>query len=119
MLWVTKRSGRREPFDRSKIAAGVWSAGKNRLVDRAAADALAAAVEDSVRLLGPEVTSERIGREVLERLRAVDEVAYLRFASVYKSFEGVGDFQRELGLLTKSSPPKEMAPGEGSAHQGP
>ncbi|MDA8393085.1 MAG: transcriptional regulator NrdR [Actinomycetota bacterium] len=106
--WVTKRSGGREPFDRSKIAAGVWAAGKNRLVDKSAAEALAASVEEAVRLVGPEVTSERIGREVLERLRALDEVAYLRFASVYKGFEGAGDFQRELGLLTKSSPPKEL-----------
>jgi transcriptional repressor NrdR len=52
------------------------------------------------------VTSQQIGLAVLERLRDVDEVAYLRFASVYKGFEDVGDFQREVGLLTKTTAPK-------------
>ncbi len=56
---------------------------------------------------GPCSTSEQVGIAVLERLRVVDEVAYLRFASVYKGFEGVDDFRREVGLLTKTTAPKQ------------
>jgi transcriptional repressor NrdR len=63
-------------------------------------------VEEGLRLEGPELTSERVGRAVLDRLRGLDEVAYLRFASVYKGFEDVEDFEREVGLLTKSTEPK-------------
>ena len=59
-----------------------------------------------MRLEGPEVTSERIGRAVLDRLRDLDEVAYMRFASVYKDFDDVSDFERELRALTKSTAPK-------------
>ncbi|HSH62261.1 MAG TPA: hypothetical protein VK988_21955, partial [Acidimicrobiales bacterium] len=55
---------------------------------------------------GPELTSQQVGWAVLDRLRVLDEVAYVRFASVYKGFEHVDDFERELGLLTKSSEPK-------------
>jgi transcriptional repressor NrdR len=102
-LMVAKRSGHSEPFEREKILAGVQSATKNRPVD---ADALAAEIEEAMRLEGPEITSQQIGMAVLDRLRVVDEVAYLRFASVYKDFEDAGDFQREVGLLTKATEPK-------------
>ncbi|MFP5378036.1 MAG: transcriptional regulator NrdR, partial [Acidimicrobiia bacterium] len=69
-------------------------------------EALAAELEDTLRLSGPEVTSQAIGLAVLERLRVIDEVAYLRFASVYKGFTDAGDFEREVGLLTKATEPK-------------
>ena len=69
-------------------------------------DSLGAEVEESMRMLGHEITSEQIGVAVLDRLRAVDEVAYLRFASVYKGFSGALDFEREAGLLKKSTEPK-------------
>jgi len=59
-----------------------------------------------VRMLGPEVTSQQVGMAVLDLLRVLDEVAYVRFASVYKGFEDVDDFQREVGLLTKETEPK-------------
>lgn len=101
-LQVVKRSGEREPFQRSKIVAGIRAATKNRPVTDQAIDALAAAVEEDVRLLGPAPTSDQIGLLALEALRHLDEVAYLRFASVYKGFEDVADFERELGLLTES-----------------
>ncbi len=74
---------------------------KNRPITPAQVDALAAEVEESLRLEGPELTSARIGLTVLDRLRALDQVAYLHFASVYKGFEGPGDFEREMGLLSK------------------
>lgn len=105
-LWVQKRSGHREPFDRSKLVEGMRSATKNRPVTDATLEELALQVEESLRGEGAEVASQKIGVAVLERLREVDEVAYLRFASVYKGFEDVGDFQREVGLLTKTTEPK-------------
>lgn len=101
-LQVVKRSGERQPFQRSKIVAGIRAATKNRPVTDQAIDALAAAVEEDIRLLGPAPTSDQIGLLALEALRHLDEVAYLRFASVYKGFEDVADFERELGLLTES-----------------
>jgi transcriptional repressor NrdR len=69
-------------------------------------DQLAADVEEEMRLLGPEVTSQDVGLAVLARLEALDHVAYLRFASVYKGFETVTDFQREVAVLAKATEPK-------------
>lgn len=105
-MWVHKRSGQREPFDRTKLVDGVRAATKNRPVTEEQLEALAQDVEDALRGVGAEVNSQQIGVAVLERLRDLDEVAYLRFASVYKGFEDVGDFQREVGLLTKTTAPK-------------
>jgi transcriptional repressor NrdR len=103
MLTVVKRAGAREPFDRSKIVAGLRAAGKGRPMSGASLDDVAIAVEDRMRLNGSEVTADQIGLAVLEELRLLDEVVYLRFASVYKNFDGIGDFQRELTLLAKST----------------
>ena len=105
-LVVVKRSGQREPFRRAKVVAGLRAAAKNRPVVEDHLDALAGEVEETLRLDGPVLTSQQVGLAVLDRLRVLDEVAYLRFASVYKGFEEVGDFVRELGLLTKSTEPK-------------
>ena len=110
-LTVTKRSGERVPFDRSKIVEGVRAASKNRPVTEEAMQSLASDVEEAIRISGPEVTSQQVGLAVLERLRALDEVAYLRFASVYKGFSGALDFEREAGMLTKSTEPKRPASG--------
>jgi transcriptional repressor NrdR len=105
-LVVVKRSGVREPFDRAKLIAGVRSACKNRPVTDETLEELSDAVEESLRLHPDAVTTEEIGRAVLERLRDVDEVGYVRFASVYKGFEGLGDFEREVGMLIKTTAPK-------------
>jgi|SRR5438477_1873939 len=105
-LVVVKRSGHREPFERGKVVAGMRAAAKNRPVTVEQLEGLAAELEESLRLVGPELTSEQIGRRVLDRLQVLDEVAYLRFASVYKGFEDVGDFEREVGLLAKATEPK-------------
>jgi transcriptional repressor NrdR len=107
-LMVIKRSGQSQPFDRAKVVAGVVAAAKNRPVTLKQMDALAVDVEELLRLEGHEVTSETVGRAVLEQLRALDEVAYVRFASVYKGFSDAGDFEREIGLLTKSTDPKHQ-----------
>ncbi|MFP5319942.1 MAG: transcriptional regulator NrdR [Acidimicrobiia bacterium] len=96
---VLKRAGGREPFERAKLVAGMRSAAKNRPVSPEQLEALAVEIEEAVRMEGGQVPSARIGQEVLARLRKLDEVAYLRFASVYKGFEGAHDFQREAGLL--------------------
>jgi len=105
-LVVVKRSGAREPFDRSKLIAGLQAACKNRPVELAEVSSIVDALEEEARQQGPEVTSQELGVGALERLRELDEVAYLRFASVYKGFEDAGDFAREAGLLTKRTAPK-------------
>lgn len=109
-LVVLKSSGVRESYDRSKVVAGVSAASKGRPVSVEQIEALTDDLEDQVRLQGSEVTSSDIGRFVLERLRAVDEVAYLRFASVYKNFDDAADFQRELRLLQKERSLSDPAP---------
>ena len=103
-LVVVKRSGERQPFDARRVAAGVIAASKGRPLTLEQIERIANHVEDEMRLCGPEVTSSQVGLAVLETLRPIDEVAYMRFASVYKDFTGVADFQRELRLLAKSAP---------------
>ena len=106
-LLVVKRSGVSEPFDRAKVAAGIARAAKNRPVDTATIDAITADVEEQFRKgPGAEVTSEQVGLAVLERLRALDPVTSVRFASVYKGFEDLSDFEREVGMLQKTTAPK-------------
>ena len=105
-LVVLKRSGDRQAFDREKIIAGLRAATKNRPVRREQLEQLAVDVEEHVRLDGPELPTERIGMAVLDRLRDVDRVAYVRFASVYKGFDDPADFEREVNLLTKATEPK-------------
>ena len=104
-LMVLKRSGQRQPFDRAKVSDGIRSACKGRPVSEEMVEELAEAVEDDVRLeaaAGNDITSSIVGHAVLERLKGVDEVAYMRFASVYKNFDDAADFRRELALLKKS-----------------
>ncbi|MHB1549302.1 MAG: ATP cone domain-containing protein, partial [Acidimicrobiales bacterium] len=100
----------REPFDRSKVVAGLRAATKNRPVGEAELVAVAQEVEELLRDLGRDATSQEVGVAVLERLKDLDDVAYLRFASVYKGFERLDDFQREVGLLTKTTAPKGGPP---------
>ncbi|MGQ0825885.1 MAG: transcriptional regulator NrdR [Actinomycetota bacterium] len=104
-LVVRKRAGATEPFDRAKLRAGVAQAATGRL-DEPTLDEVVGAIEEELRSLGGEVGSDRVGRAVLERLRALDHVAYLRFASVYKGFEDLSDFEREVVELQKTTEPK-------------
>lgn len=99
MVQVRKRTGEIEPFDASKVAAGVSAACKSRPVDPGQIAVLVADVEDALRSLAKIVTSDEVGLEVLLRLRALDEVAAVRFASVYKGFDTISDFEREIRLL--------------------
>jgi transcriptional repressor NrdR len=104
---VVKKDGRREAFDRRKIVEGLQRACQKRPVSREQVDQLVSAVERRVQELGErEVTTEVIGETVMERLRDLDPVAYVRFASVYRAFADVGEFMNELeGLATRPSPP--------------
>jgi len=106
VIYVTKRSGDREPFERAKILSGIRSACKNRPVDELRLDSIAESVEEAMRLLNRDVTSEEVGMATLESLRDVDDVAYVRFASVYKGFEDADDFAREIGMLVKTTAPQ-------------
>ncbi len=96
---VRKRNGRLESFSTAKLAVGISAALADRPVSGSAIERLAEDVEGSLRGQGSQVSSEDIGREVLERLRALDEVGYLRFASVYKEFQDAADFEKEVAAL--------------------
>jgi transcriptional repressor NrdR len=104
-LLVVKRDGSRVPFDREKLVAGLSKALTNRPVTRAAIDTLASRIETRLRRKGPQIRSQQIGVEVLSTLRRTDEIAYLRFASVYKDFQEITDFSRELDLLLEKKEP--------------
>ena len=98
---VRKSNGTVEPFDRGKLVAGLLAATKGRGIGTEHIEQIAETVTDAVRLGGLEVTSAQIGAAVLNELGAVDEVSYLRFASVYKNFDAAADFHREIELLGK------------------
>ena len=100
-LAVVKSDGRTEPFDAGKVAAGVRVAAKDRPIGDDQIATLAAEIEEELRLRGAEVSSERIGIEVLERLRRLDVVAAVRFASVYKGFDDLSDFAAGITELSK------------------
>jgi transcriptional repressor NrdR len=102
-LAVIKRSGVTEPFSRTKVVNGVRRACQGRPVSEDALALLAQQVEDSVRATGcAEIPSQELGLSILGPLRELDEVAYLRFASVYRSFESVRDFEKEIEALKRA-----------------
>ena len=97
---VVKKDGRREAFDRSKLMTGIHRACEKRPVSAKALDALVEEIEQLVAdSADREVPSSRIGERVMERLRELDKVAYVRFASVYREFEDVREFMAELQNL--------------------
>lgn len=108
-LAVIKRDGAKESYDREKVISGVRKAIKNRPVSDEQVANLVDGVEEKLRRRGPAVTSQEVGLEVLTALRRLDEIAYVRFASVYKDFQEVGDFERELGLLLQKRQPKRTS----------
>lgn len=98
-LVVSKRDGARQPFDPLKVEAGLTAAIADRPVPGGTVERMVRQIVAWAEDRGPVVSSEEIGARVLEALRSVDEVAYLRFASVYKDFSGAGDFEREMAEL--------------------
>ena len=114
VLAVVKRSGVTEPFSREKVVRGVRRACQGRPVDEDALAQLAHRVEESVRAGGAaEIPSHEVGLAILGPLRELDEVAYMRFASVYRSFSSIEDFEKEIADLrrTATPPPDAASPG--------
>jgi len=99
---VIKRDGRRESYDRSKLTTGIVAACQKRPVSRDDLDAVVDRVEAAIGERGErEVTSEKIGEAVMHELHELDQVAYVRFASVYRHFKDVGQFLDEIRTLLK------------------
>jgi transcriptional repressor NrdR len=100
LLLIVKKSGVAEPFSRSKVINGVKKACQGRPVNEDDLAILAQRVEDTLRASGAaEIPAHEVGLAVLPHLRELDEVAYLRFASVYRSFESLEDFEGEIAVL--------------------
>jgi transcriptional repressor NrdR len=111
VLLVVKRSGAVEPFSRAKVVIGVRRACQGRPVSEDDLALLAQRVEDSLRASGhAEVPSLEVGMAILGPLRELDEVAYLRFASVYRSFDTLDDFEAEIALLRAEREPTGQEP---------
>ena len=101
-LMVVKKDGSRQSFDRNKVMSGVIRACEKRPVPYQSMEALAAEIEQILQnQMDREVSTARIGELVMERLKALDEVAYVRFASVYREFKDIGTFLAELNNLLK------------------
>jgi len=110
-LVVVKRSGVVEPFNRDKVINGVRKACKGRPVSEDQLARLGQLVEDSLRTLGqPEIPADEVGVAILGPLRDLDQVAYLRFASVYRQFRSVEDFEAEIALLRVEQEPTGIEP---------
>ena len=109
-LVVVKRDGTRQEFDRDKLAAGIRKALTRRPVPDGAADRAADEIESTLRSAGAtEVASSRIGGLAMEQLRALDQIAYIRFASVYQSFEDLETLKREVDSLYAEREPADAA----------
>jgi transcriptional repressor NrdR len=110
-LTVLKRSGATEPFNRDKAISGVRKACNGRPVSEDDLALLGQEVEDQLRLAGsPEIAAHEVGLAILGPLRRLDEVAYLRFASVYRSFESADDFEAEIAVLRMERAAAVVAP---------
>jgi transcriptional repressor NrdR len=105
-LLVVKRDGTTEPYLREKVIAGISKAIVNRPVTEEQVLRVVDRVEGRLRRKGPQVASEQVGLEILAQLAKLDQVAYMRFASVYKDFQGISDFEKVLGALQKKEPAK-------------
>lgn len=106
-LLVIKKDGRREPFSREKLSRGVWRSCEKRPISEAAIEAVVSAIEQDLRACGDtEVDVAAIGEAAMSRLKGLDQVAYIRFASVYREFTDLDEFQAEVkkALKTNTSP---------------
>ena len=120
-LYIRKRGGRREQFDRAKVLAGLERAAIKRPVEREQLEAVVDRIVAELRARGGTPGVEEVGELALRGLRELDAVAYVRFASVYRKFEDVGEFERELERL-EAEPPLQrehlFEPGLGEALDG-
>lgn len=104
-LTVVKKEGKREPFDRAKLERAIGHATRKRDIDPAKIDRLISGVQRQMETLGDEVSSTRIGEAVMAGLKAIDHVAYIRFASIYKDFREPGDFAEIAERVGKEAIP--------------
>lgn len=109
-LWVVKKDGRREAFSREKLARGIWRACEKRPVSEAVIEQLVSQTEQTVRSAGDtEIGVDTVGDAVMRHLKQVDEIAYIRFASVYRQFADLGELQREVLKTLSGTPAKKPA----------
>ena len=102
---VVKRNGSRQSFDRNKIYNSMIRAFDKRKVDAADLERIATEIEQTIQnSLEREISTDRIGEMVMERLKTIDEVAYIRFASIYHQFQDVGSFMREISKFLEEKP---------------
>jgi transcriptional repressor NrdR len=105
---IVKRDGKRQPFAREKVLRSLQIACSKRPVTPEQLDETAGEIEHDVSLLGEkEIPAKVIGERVMARLKELDEVAYVRFASVYKSFRDIDEFMREVGSLAQARPEED------------
>ena len=104
-LTVIKKDGKREPFDRAKLERAISHSCRKRDIDPAKVDQLISGVQRQMETMGDEVSSVKIGEAVMAGLKALDHVAYIRFASIYKDFSEPGDFAEIAERVEKESIP--------------
>jgi transcriptional repressor NrdR len=104
-LIVVKKDGKREPFDRAKLERAIGHATRKREIEPAKIDRLVSGIQRQMETLGDEVSSTRIGEAVMAGLNALDHVAYIRFASIYKDFSDPGDFAEIAERVEKEAGP--------------
>ena len=104
-LIVVKKDGKREPFDRAKLERAISHSCRKRDINPAKLDQLISGIQRQMETLGDEVVSGKIGEAVMAGLKALDHVAYIRFASIYKDFSEPGDFAEIAERVEKESIP--------------
>lgn len=113
-IWIVKKDGRREQFDRAKLARGIWRACEKQPISEAQIEKLLNDIEQDIRAEGAsEVPVEIIGELTMKHLKGFDEIAYIRFASVYRQFTDLGELQKEVSKTlkqTKSGKPASNIP---------
>ena len=102
---MLKKDGKREPFDRDKLARAIGHATRKRDIDPSRIDRLISGVQRQLETQGDEVSTTRIGEAVMAGLKSLDHVAYIRFASIYKDFSDPGDFAEIAARVEKESVP--------------
>ncbi|MEK6890465.1 MAG: transcriptional regulator NrdR [Nanoarchaeota archaeon] len=100
-LRIIKKDGRREEFDRDKVKKGIERACEKRPISDEQIEKMVLVIEDKLRKKGKEVPANYVGEVVSKELKKADEVAYIRFASVYRNFKELSDFKKEIKQLTK------------------
>lgn len=111
-LWIVKKDGRREHFDRTKLTRSIWQACGKRPISESDIESLVGRIESDLRNSGEgEVAAATLGELVMTHLKGFDDIAYIRFASVYRQFTDLGELQREVAeALDRPKPLKKQTP---------